>query len=77
MLTHPGNGLVAVSGRNVGSTATYTCDSGFELATNTSSGTRTCQGDGSWSEPEPQCVGEEAEQFLACRMLTISYSQCL
>ena len=56
-LTNPANGMVTVTGQTSGSTATYACDSDLELLDLTSgSNVRTCQ-DGSWSLPEPQCVG--------------------
>ncbi len=44
------NGRVSVEG----STATYTCDTGYTLS---GSSSRTCRDNGSWSSPEPLCNG--------------------
>ena len=53
-LSNPGNGQVSLSsGLVMGSTATYTCNSGFK-ATFTS--TRYCQADGQWSGGAPSCL---------------------
>ena len=49
------NGVVSVTGQRSGDTATYTCDSGYELV---GSATRTCQADGSWTGSAPTCVGK-------------------
>ena len=54
-LTNPSNGQVTVTGLGVGSTATYTCNSGFSLSTATA--TRVCGSDGTWIGPEPTCSG--------------------
>ena len=51
-LTDPANGMVMWTGLNPGSTATYTCDEGFEL---NGVETRTCQSDGTWSDVPPTC----------------------
>ena len=50
-LSDPPNGDVTWP---VGSVATYTCNSGFELVGNEM---RTCQSDGIWSGEEPVCTG--------------------
>ena len=56
-LTDPANGAVTVTGRHNGNISTYTCNSGFELLDlTTGSDMRTCQPDGTWTEPEPQCI---------------------
>ena len=47
MLSNPANGQVII----IGSTATYTCDSGYELI---GDDTRTCE-DGVWTGQEPTC----------------------
>ena len=46
--------VVSVTGQMSGDTATYSCDSGYELDGNT---TRICQADGSWTESASICVG--------------------
>ena len=54
-LTDPENGLVDTSsGTTIGSTATYTCDTGYTLS---GSQTRTCGADGNWIYSEPLCEG--------------------
>ena len=60
VLNNPADGTtIAVTGQTSGSTATYTCDSDLQLLDLTSgSNVRTCQTNGSWSLPEPQCVGK-------------------
>ena len=45
------NGQVSMTGQSIGSTATYTCDSGYELV---GDDTRTCE-DGVWTGQEPTC----------------------
>ena len=51
-LPDPLNGAVEVSGLTVGSTASYTCDDGFELSENI---LRMCEPGGVWSGSEPLC----------------------
>ena len=41
-----------MTGRATGDTATYTCNTGFQLM---GAGTVTCQSDGKWSDPPPTC----------------------
>ena len=53
-LSAPANGMVTVTGQRSGATATYSCDSGYEVD---GSVTRTCQATGMWSGSEPTCVG--------------------
>ena len=52
MLTDPADGQVVWTGLTPDSTATYTCDEGFEL---NGTQTRTCQSDGTWSGDPPTC----------------------
>ena len=60
MLIDPVNGMVTVPSQTSGSTATYTCNSGFELLDLTpGSDMRTCN-NGTWMGSEPQCVGKHA-----------------
>ena len=56
----PDDGMVTTTSRRLsGSTATYTCKSGFELLDLTpGSDLRTCQPDGTWSGSEAQCIGK-------------------
>lgn len=53
ILSKPANGEVTWNGLNTGSMATYTCESGFNLAGNQ---TRTCQSSGLWSGRTPKCT---------------------
>ena len=59
-LKDPANGMVNTTSRRLsGSTATYTCNTGFELLNLTSgSDVRTCQPDGMWLGSEAQCIGK-------------------
>ena len=52
-----GNITVSSSERLSGDTATYTCDSGYELDLISGSEVRTCQAGGTWSGFAPACVG--------------------
>ena len=54
-LTDPTNGQVNTSsGTTFGSTATYTCDTGYTLS---GSQTRTCGANGMWTPSKPLCEG--------------------
>ena len=53
-LSDPDNGAVNTTGTKVGDSATYSCDSGYELRGNT---TVTCHLNGDWSESPPICEG--------------------
>ena len=59
-LQNPDNGMVTTTSRRLStSTATYTCNSGFELLDLTSgSDMKTCQPNGMWSGPEAQCISK-------------------
>ena len=52
-LTNPTNGQVVVSGITTGSTATYSCNSGYQPIGDSS---RTCQNSGQWNSTAPTCV---------------------
>ena len=52
-LNNPNNGQVSLSGTTIGSTASYSCDAGYELEGDK---TRTCQSNGQWSGREPSCT---------------------
>ena len=51
-LQAPTNGIVRVSGSTEGSTATYSCISGYSLVGNI---LRQCQSNGEWSGTQPFC----------------------
>ena len=53
-LSDPQNGLVTMTGTNVGDQATYTCNENFELE---GEPTRTCIEPGIWDGTEPACIG--------------------
>ena len=54
-LTDPANGSVThTSGTTFGQTATYSCNTGYNLVGNRS---QTCQATGNWSGSEPTCQG--------------------
>ena len=54
-LTAPANGSVThTSGTTFGQTATYTCNTGYNLVGDS---TRTCQATGEWSGSAPTCQG--------------------
>ena len=53
-LSSPTNGQVTWTGLTSGSTANYTCDSGYQLI---GEQTRTCLSTGMWSGQEPTCEG--------------------
>lgn len=53
-LSSPSNGNIALSSGNfVGSTALYSCNSGYKA---TFASTRYCQADGQWSGGVPSCI---------------------
>ena len=53
-LTDPTNGIVDVPSNNLESTATYACDTGYNLTGGSS--IRTCGSDGVWSGSDPTCT---------------------
>ena len=53
-LTNPINGHVEINGNTTGSTATYTCVTGYALS-GLNSQERICGADGNWSFSEPLC----------------------
>lgn len=56
-LTDPANGMIMLSTTTVGSTVTYTCNTGYVLD-NPNSAERTCLPDGTWTGDDPMCNGE-------------------
>ena len=57
-LQSPADGMVTTTSRRLsGSTATYTCNSGFEIFDLTPGvNVRTCQPDGTWSGSVQRCI---------------------
>ena len=55
-LTAPTNGTISFTTTTFGSTATYSCNTGYTLS---GGSIRTCQSDGTWSGSVPTCEGEE------------------
>ena len=51
-LHNPANGQVVTTGTTFGQTATYSCNTGFNLVGNS---TRMCQADGMWTASTPTC----------------------
>ena len=54
ILIDPANGEVSVTGNSPGDTATYTCDSDYDLV---GPQILTCGDDGMWSDGPPTCLG--------------------
>ena len=54
-LNPPVNGMVNVSGTTTNSTASYSCDEGYDLV---GVSTRTCLSSGDWSHDEVECKRE-------------------
>ena len=75
-LGNPTNGVVDLSGTSLGDTATYTCDSGYELV---GTPVLNCQHDGTWDNSPPLCqsVGGKIDNLncmITCHILL--YSGC-
>jgi CUB/sushi domain-containing protein len=60
-LSNPPNGQVKVTSNRIGAVATYSCNSGFNLAGNIN---RVCRPDGSWSGSVPTCQGDQDITFI-------------
>lgn len=52
-ISSPSNGQVIVTSTTFGSTARYSCDSGYDLV---GASSRTCQSSGQWSGAAPTCT---------------------
>ena len=52
-LMDPTNGVVSFSATTPGSSATYTCNTGYQLE---GTSPRTCQDNGTWSGSDPTCT---------------------
>ena len=57
------NGLMVINDTTFNSTASYSCDTGYELVGNT---TRICQANGNWSGDQPSCLGKYLVILLNC-----------
>ena len=75
-LTDPANGrLVIITGNSVDYTATYLCNSGFELV---GAQTLTCQADVIWSDRPPTCEPIGMKSLLYCRTVIMAVTDiCL
>ena len=62
ILPDPDNATIFVSGRSVGSQATYICNSGFVVREGDVI-IRNCLSSGQWSETEPQCIRKYNNMF--------------
>ena len=71
--SHTANGMVSVTSQRTGATATYSCDSGYELV---GSPLRTCQASGEWSGSAPACALFSSchgiHFFVACTGVTVT-----
>ena len=70
-LSSPSNGQVILTGIAFGSTATYACNSGFNLVGNMQ---RTCQNNGDWSGTQPNCDGNTQNVLISFKLLYIKSS---
>ena len=67
-LTAPTNGVVSFSATTPGSSATYTCNTGYQLVGTSS---RTCQSDGTWSDSDPTCTRMYTNKINNCYEIVI------
>ena len=58
-LADPDNGIVMVSETTFNSSATYSCNTGYELR---GDAVRTCLGSGQWSSGTPMCTSKRSKQ---------------
>ena len=68
-LNNPDNGIVVVNENTIGATATYHCNSGFQLV---GSEQRICQGDGTYNGVAPFCRGIFTENIKHHGLVVIS-----
>ena len=61
--------MVVMAGNSVGNTATYSCNSGFDLV---GAQTVTCQADRTWSDSPPTCEPIGMKSPLYCRMIIMA-----
>ena len=73
-LMNPTGGSVSVSGLRQGSTATYSCNVGYDLMGDSS---RTCGGTGMWTGSEPVCQRESLLSHFQNRLQQYSYTSNL
>ena len=67
-LMDPVNGAVSLTNTTYNSTATYSCNDGFNLVGDT---TRTCLASGNWSDSAPTCEGncKAVQNVKSCKHL--------
>ena len=70
-LSDPANGQATLAGRTSGSTATYTCNNGYQLMGRQ---TRTCQNTGMWSGMAPTCTRKKNSRMIA--IIVCLWYQC-
>jgi len=70
-LMDPTGGSVSVPGLRQGSTATYSCNVGYDLMGDSS---RTCGGTGTWTNSEPVCQRESLLRHYQNRLQLYSYT---
>ena len=70
-LMDPTNGMVSFSATTSGSSATYTCNTGYQLD---GASTRTCQSDGTWSGSAPTCTRMYTNK-INTKLLIINHCQ--
>ena len=68
-LLDPSSGEVEFTSTLLGSVASYSCTSGYELM---GGANRTCSTDGVWSGEEPACEGMLATSACVCSLLCTS-----
>ena len=73
-VSEPANGEVLLSGLSVGDTATFTCNTGYELV---GEQTISCQTNGTWSNPPPVCLsGMNFLPMILVKGIILKYSLC-
>ena len=70
-LPNPANGQVNTTGTTFGQTATYSCNTGYNLVGDS---TRTCQATGVWSGSAPTCQGMLLMQNFSYQVWYILYN---
>ena len=73
-LTDPANGQVDLTSETFGQTATYSCNTGYNLVGDS---TRTCQATGEWSGSAPTCQGTLVKDYLHMCIYTRNVTICI